>query len=443
MIARQSTRLLWESKGPRGFVTDVLHLAGLVDRQCRRYPSRNARALHEARDPLDSQGKPMPRVPLSEFSLRSLAEGVMGEDWADKLSPDLVRRVVLEAQARAVPEAAGTGAIMASQFADINAFTAVVAGLLEISVLEGWKNPAFIADELAPAESTKMFEGRKVIGVTRAGDVGEERLPGMPTKRAQIGERWISQPRTIERALACEVTQEAVFLDLTGEVLQEANDLGTWVGWHHEIDTIDNWIGVLNTYSYKGTTYNSWQTNGTWNNDLAGNELNHWTNIESAEVLFRDMLDPETNTRVLIEPNTILVNREKLHTANAIVGAREVEYRDAPGSTVNPQQVRHFANPISGYKVIQSPLVYQRLTDGPAAPRRGGLGLSANVAGRYWWIFERGKAMRTAVNWPMRVQQAAPNQADMIDRGTVLFVKCDERSVAMWYEPRRAVRCKP
>ena len=432
MIRGSSIKTLYESKGPSGFVRLIHQGLGLIDaRGKRRYDRGGNPLLHELRsDP--STGRAADRFRPDEFSLRDLAENTIGPDWAEQLAPDAMRRVMLSEERRPLVEA-GTGAVMASAFANINAFTAVVAGLLEVSVLEGWQLPDFIADQLAPVETTKMFDGRKVIGTSRIGDMAEERLPGMPTKRAQFGERWITQPRTVENALSCEVTQEAVFLDLTGEVLEQARSVGEWLGYRKELRVIDAFIGVTNTYSYKGTSYNTFQTASTWDNDFS-NELLHWTDIEEVEIKFRDMLDPETSTRVLIRPNRMLVNREKLHTANAILGATEVEYRDASTAASN---IRHFKNPVGGYGApLESPLVYQRCT------ASDGLALSASNAGKYWWVWEAGKYMKYAQNWPLRNQQAAPNQLDMIDRGVVFYQKSDERGIPMIYEPRRVVRCK-
>src|SRR5207245_1681845 len=120
-----------------------------------------------------------------------------------------------------------------------------------------------------------------------------ERNPGMPTKRVQFGERWIEQPRTVEKALACEVLQETVFLDLTGQVTQEANDLGTWLRYNDELRRIDAFIGVTNTYKYKGTSYNTYLAASTWDNDFS-NELVTEGDVEEVLVKFRDMKDPET-----------------------------------------------------------------------------------------------------------------------------------------------------
>jgi hypothetical protein len=592
MIGKQSTRQLYASMrrdgGPGNYVRRMYHLMGLKDRHGRDYRDQYNRRI--LKDPMGHDGRPQPRLLAEEFSLRDLCEGILGDANVEaRFNPSILQRANLFEQSQPIMEA-GTGAIAASQFSDINAFTAVVAGLLEIKILEQFENPAFIADKLMPPDPTKMFAGRKVIGATRMGDVAEVRLPGMPTARINIGERWITQPPTVENALSSEVTQEAVFLDLTGEVLQNASDVGTWLGYRKELRCIDAFIGVpyAQTYSYKGTAYQSFISNGYFNNDLTGQELFHWdqvqtcvrkgtlidtdkgpiaidkldpamhaimfvdaenkvaytrsyksykngfkplvrveaddgmsidvtadhkffvgfapfhclqanelkcgdklqirakwANIEEPDMAlarlesvrplgeadevwditnnapciegegnffaagflvhncllaFRDMKDPETNTRIMTDPNMVLVNMEKRVTAESIMGtlARDAEYRDAPGSTTNPQEVRIFNQPYKGrFEILDSPLVYQRCTDAT------GLNLSPTNAGKYWWMWQKGKPIKYATNWGIRTQQAAPAQAEMIDRGIVLYVKADERGTPFWFEPRFVVRNRP
>lgn len=441
MISGSSTREVYESikkdEGRGAFVKKILHGIGLCDPQGNRYFDTAGNSI--IKDPVNSRGVTEARMKPTEFSLRDLAEGIIGEKWSEAMRPDILRRAELHEQQRPIMEA-GTGMVGASQFADINAFTAVVSGLLEISVLEQFRAPDFIADKLMPTQNTKMFAGRKVIGVTRIGDKAEQRQPGMPTARVQIGERWITMPQTVENALSCEVSQEAVYLDLTGEILEQAQNVGYWLGYRKEIRCIDAKLGITNTYSYKGTTYNTYLTSGYFTNDIPGNELVHWDSVQNALVAFRNMIDPETNTRVQIRPNRVLVNLEKLVTARAIMGdlAAGVEYRDAPGNPISPQNVRAFLSPYKGdFEILTSPLVFQRMTDA------SGLNLSASNAGKYWYMWEEGKDMTYEQNWPIRVQQAAPNQLDMIDRGVVLYVKADERGTPMVREPRRVIRCRP
>lgn len=445
MIRKSDIRSLLESTSPahaasgtrdlKAFVRRFHHLIGLCDVDGNRF--RTAVGHSQVRDPKTANGSVLERLKPSEFSLEHLGRGILGDDVFERLyNPDSrelagLQRTALEA---------GEGAVGPSAFANINAFTASVAGLLEVSMLEGWQNPDFIGDKLMPDETSKIFEGRKVIGTGRIGDQAEQRHPGMPTKRVQFGERWITQPRTVENALACEVLQETVFLDLTGQVMQEANDVGTWLRYHDELARIDLFIGATNSYNYKGTAYNTYLSASTWDNDFS-NELLHEGDVEEMLIKFRDMTDPETSTRVQINPNAVLVNREKVRTARGVMGdlAYGTEYRgnDAAGT---PMNIRTQNSAYKGqFEILESPLVYERCV---ATAANGGLALSAANAAKYWWMFEKGKPFKNVVNWPFRVQTAAPGQLDMIDRGVVLYVKADVRSIPMVYEPRRVVRGK-
>ena len=455
----------------------IMQFMGLVNKNGKRNIAESnltyAKKPYFLKEPVDDRGEKIgPRLRPDEMSIKALAIGFMGPDKFESLfAPDSVtyqqvmpaaaqHKQLIESAGRDLWEDNGAGSIMASAFADINAWTGTVAGLLEISMMEAWENPAYIVSEnIIPDVGTRMFEGKKFIGVTRLGDVAEERLPGQPTKRAQIGERWVQMPRTVENALAVEVSQEAVYLDLTGDLLRQANDVTEWLRWRKEIRCIDSYIGNPNLptslyYNFDGNTYFPYITNGYYNNDLPANELLAWEAAQNSLILFRDMLDPNTGTRVMIKPNYVVVNLEKKVTARAIFGdlpSSGVQVR-SPYSGANPQDVTNFAPPYKGdFQVLESPLIYQRLTDvGITTPgyNVAGMGLSPVIAAKYWWMGEKdGRPEKHPIvymqNWPLRVQTASPGQVDMIDRGVVLFVKADERGIPMWMEPRRIVRNKP
>ena len=432
----------------REFGRQVTHLLGLTDARGRYHTDRLGRRV--LRDPADQA-----RIPISDISTRGLLEATVGEGVNPKIIGQyLNNRELFETSTggeaatwtRSLFEDSGAGAVMASAFANINAYTGVVSGLLEVAILEAYENPEFIGDVLAPAEPSKQFEGRKTIGVSRLGNQAEERLPGMPTKRVGAIDRWITQPRTVEKALACEVTQEAMFLDITGGQLAEhcgAAGVGEWLAYAKELDCVDAFIGVTNSFNYRGTSYTTYVASGAlYDNYISsGNELLHEDNVQAPLIKFRDMTDPETGTRILIRPNTVLVNREKIRLANGIFGPNAIGYqlRDVPTAGAGVTQQINVSEPAykGQFKVLESPLVYQRCTDST------GLNLSATNAGKAWWMFESGpKTLVWVQNWPLRTQTAAPNNADMIDRGVVMFVKADLRGVAMWKDPRRSVHSR-
>jgi hypothetical protein len=459
VITRHTIRNLLESKcgdNTFRFEASMRHMMGLCDKRGRNY--RDEAGNRILKDPTDDTGKTIPRLRPGAIPLRALNESLLGDDQERSLRMiDHVMKIreVMEAtiaadgEGRTLLEDNGAGALMPSAFANINAWTGVATGLMEVGILEAYQNPEFIADQLAPVEPSRQIEGRKTIGAARIGDQAEERLPNMPTKRVQFGERWIVQPRTVENAVAAELLWETVFLDITGgQISEHANEVGDWLAYRKELRVIDSFIGTgqvsgaagygVYVFNYKGTSYDPYASAGAlYSNDVSSNELLYRNNIKTAEIKFRDMTDPETGTRVNITPNTMLVNREKKYEAEDLFSADKVEFRDSPGATSGEKATRYGKNQLAGkYAVLESPLYYERCT------ASDGLNLSASAAGNQWILFERGPKTHVYVqNQPLTtVSVAGASQVDMVDRNAVLFVKAWERGIPWWKDPRRAVR---
>lgn len=437
MIRKNEVRQIYESVGsdPHKFRVRMGHLMGLCDADGHVYRSPAGHA--RLRDPKTETGTALERLKPSEFSLAAAGRGVLGDEMFERLYNPETPGI---AGFNNVMEAA-EGAIPASTFANISAFTGVVSGLLEVAILEGWENPAYIGDRLMPDEPSRQFEGRKTIGASRIADASEERLSLMPTKVVQFGERWLTQPRTAEYALACEVSIEAVFLDLTGQVVETANQgVGERLRYDDELRRISTFIGATNNYNYKGSSYNTYLASSTWDNDFA-NELLYESDVEEALIKFRDMADQETARRVQIQPNAVLVNREKARIARGLMGdlAFGTRYTEATTAAHNAR----LTDPAYAgqFEILESPLVYEMCVAATTATIPG-LGLSASDAAKYWWMFEKGKPFKNVVNWPFRVQSAVPGQKEMLSRGVAMYTRADVRSVPMVVEPRRVVRNK-
>ena len=431
MIRGQALRQLVENNGQRNPAALVRHVyegLGLADANGRRHltPSGNPdwQKVLEARQ----KGGYLP----GEFSLLEVAQVLCGENWARKMQGGGMQAALLESQGVNLLEA-GTGAITPGDFIDVNALTAVVTGLYEVSILEGFnKLELDFVSKLAPDDPTKVFGGKKVIGAGGFGNKSEIRKPGMPTHRSGLTERWINTPETQEHADSYEILFETLYLDQTGDVTTKGNDIGYWLRYAQAIQVIDCFIGVTTAtqFNYKGSTFSTYLTASTYDNDLS-NELVHENNVENVLIKFRDMKDPETGTRVTINPNLVVVNREKRRTADAIFGpnAQSVQYRDSGSAPLinvsNPAYKGQFS------EIIESPLIYERCV------AADGLALSASNAGKYWWMVDStgGGHLRWSTNWPLRVQQATPTQMDMIDRGVAMFVKAAAK-VAMSAEPQ-------
>ena len=176
-------------------------------------------------------------------------------------------------------------------------------------------------------------------------------------------------------------------------------------------------------------------------NDFS-NPLTDWTSLQADILKFARMQDPYTGKRLLIVPNTILVNPAKVATANLIVSATGTERRTAPGATQATASTLNVSltpsNPYSGqFEVLSSPLLEQMCT---AAAADGGLALSQSNADEYWWMLEAGKSFRYMQNYPLSVAQSAPNQYEMLDKGIVATYFANERGIPSVWSPWHIVR---
>lgn len=437
---------LYESRksstgGKLAFLNDIKHGLGLTDKSGN--PNRDNAGNHRLHEQ---------RLKPEQFSIQELAEGIIGSSWRNYFDPanggamarHTVARSLVEQgfpnDSRALLESTGIG-IDPTAFANINAFTAVVGGLIEVKILEAFQNPALIADQLMPSEATKL-NGQKIIGVNRLGDKGKKRNPGEPHQRAQFNERWIETPETRENALAVDVLKETIFFDLTGELLNVAGSVGEELAYRKELEVIDTIIGVNNSFKYNGTSYNTYVTSKTlgYLNDHS-NKLEDHLAINTSIQKFVKMEDPGTEKRILIMPDTILVNPARLTNAQLILGANMTESRVATGATqatsTNLSIRQTPGNPYTGqFKILSSPLVEMRCT------AADGLNLSQANADEYWWIMQSGKSFRYMQNYPLNVQQAAPNQYEMIDKGIVASYFANERGIPSVWSPWHTVRNK-
>lgn len=448
MIDVIKTRNLYEAhagpdrkdhKGRRTFVNLIRHGLGLCDEHGNNYKDRAGnRILKESEAQFTAE----------EFSLQESAEAIIGPAWRHLFNPQAQADLrghnrMLESQygddPRALLEAVGTG-VDVSSFADINAWTATTGGLIERKILERFNRPDYVGDQLMPDEPTRVAEGQKIIGVSRIGDLAEARQPGMPHKRAGFGERYVTLQKTRENALAVDVNKEAVWFDLTGQVLDEAGEVGELVGYRKEIDKIDAFIGVttgsggLYKWTYKGTAYAFYNpalaTNAPTNQ--ASNELLDWTNFEAVFTAMVRFVDAETGIRIRVRPNRVMVNPKKLATATLILGQTQTERRTAPSSTTQSSATllnvgSAAMNPVNIFGQFGAPLwselVEQRCTDS------SGLALSQANADKYWWVWEAGRPFKYYANWPLTITQAPGTQYDQIDRGVVFSVFANERGM--------------
>ena len=312
---------------------------------------------------------------------------------------------------------------------DITAFANITGQLLVTTVMDAYQSEEFILSKMVPSTSTKSFVGEKIPGVSRIKGDGAKVHPGMPYPRVGFGEDWVEFPKTDKYGEIIPVTKEAIIGDLTGLVLDTAQSIGEDLGFHKEERLLDVLIGSTNNYSWKGTSYNTYQTSTPWVNVKSSNELVDWTDVNESEQLFAAMLDPNTARPILIDPKFVLVTPAYLHSAARIFNATSVEHVDNSASAGTVRT--NYSNPLTGYSFGSSKLMYRRIVAGGADA----------TAGKKWWFHgDFARALTYRENWPITVQQAPVDSHDSFDRDIVVQWKASESGVAAVKNPRYVVK---
>jgi hypothetical protein len=348
-----------------------------------------------------------------DFSLRDMAEALTpdGGEWVRSLDPR---------------SGGGTALLEASDGVDASAFLNVASQLVYSKIMESYTQDAFALSRLVETIPTRL-DGEKIPGATRLADDIDEVRPGMPYPSLGFGEDYIETPNTSKRGFIVPVTREAIFFDRTHLVLSRAAEVGELLGLNKEKRLIDLLIGSVNNYKWQGTVYNTYQTATPWINVKSGNELVDWTNVDGAEQLFAEILDPATGEPVLVQSTTVLVMPAYRHAAHRVFNAAEIRF--APGGAATTTVS---TNPLGSYQVVESRLAYRRVL---------GSGVAATDAKKWWFIGDFSKAFAYMENWPITVNQAPANSEAEFTQDIVARFKASERGAAAVLNPRYIVKC--
>jgi hypothetical protein len=351
------------------------------------------------------------QVRPEDFSIRALAEGLVpdGREWLDSLDP---RR-------GGFVQEAGDGV-------DVTAFSNITGQIVYTRIMEAYQREEFVVSRLVATIPTR-FDGEKIAGIAGIVDDISEIRPGMPYPSVGFGEDYIETPSTTKRGFIVPVTKEAIFFDRTYQVLTRAAEVGEILGLNKEKRLLDVVIGVTNNYNWKGTLYNTYQTATPWINTLAANELVDWTNVDNAEQVFANILDPNTGEPVLITASQVLVCPQYHAAARRVFNASLIDYTTLGGPTRTRVEADLLLRQPS-YQVQESRLMYRRL-------------LAAGVTNPQvtWLLGDFQKAFAYMENWPITVTQATQNSEAEFTQDVVVRFKASERGAAAVLNPRYVV----
>jgi hypothetical protein len=347
-----------------------------------------------------------------DFSIRELAEVTVGPERVRQMDPRY---------------GGGVELLEAGEGVDVTAFSNITGQVVRSKVLEGYTQEAFVVSKLIDTIPTRL-DGERIPGIGRVKDEIAEVRPGMPYPSLGFSEDYIETPQTTKRGFIVPVTKETIFFDRTHLVLQRAAEVGEILGLNKEKRVIDLLIGAANNYKWKGTGYDTYYTaaqGAPWANVIE-EELLDWTDVDAAEQLFADTLDPNTGEPVLISATTVLVMPAYRHAAHRVFNAAEITYTAVDGETATTA-----ANPLGNYRVVESRLAYRRIVAS---------GVAAADAKKWWFIGDFKKAFAYMENWPITVTQSPPNSEAEFNQDIVVRFKASERGAAAVINPRYAVK---
>lgn len=346
-----------------------------------------------------------------DFSIRDLAEGLVpdGHEWVRNMDPR---------------NAGGVNLMEAGEGVDVTAFLNITGQVIYSKILDAYRHEAFVVSKRVDTVPTRL-DGEKIPGIGPIADEVTEIHPGMPYPNVGFGEDYIETPSTTKHGLIVPVTREAIFFDRTNLVLSRAAEVGEILGLNKEKRLIDLVIGQTNNYKWKGADYDTYYDSGDsmpWVNELSGNELVDWTDVDAAEQLFADILDPNTGEPVLVKATTVLVMPAYRHAAHRVFNAAEISYAPDGSPTTTTA-----ANPLGNYTVVESRLAYRRIIAS---------GASAADAKKWWFIGDFRKAFAYMENWPITVTQSPPGSEADFNQDIIVRFKASERGAAAVINPR-------
>ncbi|HEY4761275.1 MAG TPA: hypothetical protein VIH42_11900, partial [Thermoguttaceae bacterium] len=148
--------------------------------------------------------------------------------------------------------------------------------------------------------------------------------------------------------------------------------------------------------------------------------------VDAAEQLFADILDPNTGEPVLIQATTVLVMPAYRHAAHRVFNAAEITY-----TTTGNNIATTAANPLGQYRVVESRLAYRRVVAS---------GQTAEAAKKWWFIGDFKKAFAYMENWPITITQSPALSEAEFNQDIVVRFKASERGAAAVINPRYIVK---
>jgi hypothetical protein len=234
-----------------------------------------------------------------------------------------------------------------------------------------------------------------------------------------LNQEYITAPRAKKHGDILGITREMLIADRTDILVERANSIGEGHGYNRELEIVKVATGITNNYERNGTAYNTYQTAAPWINS-SGNTLVDYTDVNNAEKLLMELVDPNTGRPILVVPDTIVVPPALGPLARAIIYGKVNSGDITTGAgiqTVSADNRARFT-----YRVLESQIVK--------------LATSSDAK---WYLGTPKKAFVWKEIWPLSVEAAPKNSEAEFTSDVVLRYKASYKGVAWVKEPRYMV----
>ena len=313
----------------------------------------------------------------------------------------------------------GISLVEAGAAVETAAFQNISGQLLITQLMSEYTLEEFTITKMIPVISTRL-KGEKLPGFARMGDEAQVVAEGHDFPLIGISEDWVNTPVTKKRGAILPLTREALFFDLTGQILRFAGEVGFWLGVNKEKRAVDCLIDENTTEHRYNRKENgaiaTYQTTTPYDNITASNPLDDWTAIDAAEQTLNVITDPNTGEPVVISPDTLICTKQLERTALRILTATTVRSGDI---TTGSGHQFDSASPLGQFAVVSSRYM---------AARQG--------TDTDWFYGNPRRAFAYMENWPMTARTAPTNHADEFDRDIAMKWRADEMGAYATLDPR-------
>lgn len=386
-----------------------------------------------------SEGKITPE----DVSIREIAEGLLGPDWANKMMQGGCRMQIPHQFSGDPYLGVPLGYFSESGDAvDSSAFADITGQILFQEIKRMYTAANFMADQLCrvmPVTNRNLKE-EKVPYLSTVVDRPPHVQEGMPYPRTQFNQQYVTLPAPIKFGEICAVTMEMIFSDHTQQAREAAGKVGEATAMQKEFMILQAVLGITNTYKFNGTSYNTYykaSDSGPFTNKVASLPLTDAETINTLEQTLGEMTDPVSGKPILVQPTLLLTMPYRFRLARRIMAASELRVGDGASNSI----ATYSPDLLEDYPVAKTRYGYFLLTSSatPTGNDLVGGGLTATQAKEYGILGNFPEAFRWRQVFGLQTFLAPPQAPEDFNNDIVLQVKAREYGNIGVYDPRHVV----